>query len=289
VEPYVEQAAIQKIERVPVTGGGAETKFPPLAVRVTTDEFVDTIILQYSGGTEVSAGGITCDGEFGLWREQHGELHTATLVRGTKLLKKDQGVKLAAAEYTGEIASCDWGNRTITIAPEPADVSALVGRHVRITNPQGNSVSYQAEKAELVDGACRLSFALDPRIGEGFVKECDDGVVTSSIYLRLYPYGYYAGKTLANETGEVLYPLSDVSKYNCRIAKGEGQDVSAAKLQAEFGDLDGDGLSRFVIYDYGPGDTVTMENYATVSRRGPHLLHLQQGGGTEEVTVVVKR
>ncbi len=289
VEPYVEQAAIIKIERVPVSGGDDDAQFPALAVRVTTDEFVDTIIVQYSAGAEVSAGGITCDGEFGLWREQNGQLHTATLVRGTKLLKDKEGIKLAAAEYNGEITTCDWQGRTITIAPKPADASALVGRHIRITNPQGNSVSYQVERAEFVDGACRLNFALDPRIGEGFVKGCKDGVVTSSIYLKLYPYGYYAGKTLANETGEVLYRLRDVSKYDCLIAKAEGEDVSAAKLQAEFSDLDSDGLSRFVIYDYGPGDTVTMENYATVSRRGPHLLRLQQGGGAEEVTVVVKR
>ena len=289
LEPYVEQAAVQKIERVSVTGGDEQAKFPPLAMRVTTDEFVDTIILQYSAGAEVSAGGITCDGEFGLWREQNGELHTATLVRGTKLLKNEEGVTLAAAEYTGEITACDWQSRAITIAPQPADVSALVGRHVRITNPLRNSVSYQVEKAEVVDGACRISFALDPRIGEGFVKECQDGVVTSSIYLKLCPYGYYAGKTLTNETGEVRYRLSGVSKYNCRVSANEGEDISAAKLQAEFSDLDADGLNRFIIYDYGPGDTVTMENYATVSRRGPHLLRLQQGGGTEEVTVVVKR
>ena len=36
-------------------------------------------------------------------------------------------------------------------------------------------------------------------IREGFVKSCRDGVVTSETYLKLYPCGYYAGKTLANE------------------------------------------------------------------------------------------
>ena len=39
-------------------------------------------------------------------------------------------------------------------------------------------------------------------IREGFVKSCRDGVVTSETYLKLYPFGYYAGKTLANETNE---------------------------------------------------------------------------------------
>ncbi len=288
VEPYIEQAAIRKTERVAVSGGDEEAQFPPLALRVTTDEFVDTIIIQHKAGTEVSADGISFDGEFGLWREQNGQLHTAALVRGTKLLKNQEGITLTAAEYSGEITACDLDNRTITIEPAPADPSALAGRHIRITNAAGNSVSYQVQKAEAVEGACRLSFALDPRIGEGFVKECRDGVVTSSIYLKLYPYGYYAGKTLANETGEVLYRLRNVSKYDCLVARNEGEDVPAAKLQAEFGDPDGDGLSRFIIYDYGPGDSVTMENYATLSKQGPHTLRLQQGGGTEEITLVVK-
>jgi hypothetical protein len=42
-------------------------------------------------------------------------------------------------------------------------------------------------------------------IREGFVKSCRDGVVTSETYLKLYPFGYYAGKTFANETNDVFY------------------------------------------------------------------------------------
>ena len=89
-------------------------------------------------------------------------------------------------------------------------------------------------------------------IREGFVKSCRDGVVTSETYLKLYPFGYYAGKTLANETNDVFY-----------IAKDQDKD-QAATPEAAFCDRDRDGLCRFLIYDYRPGDHVTVENFAAI-------------------------
>ena len=79
-------------------------------------------------------------------------------------------------------------------------------------------------------------------IREGFVKSCRDGVVTSETYLKLYPFGYYAGKTLANETNEFS------------IAKDQDKD-QAATPEAAFCDRDRDGLCRFLTTTIDPGTT----------------------------------
>jgi len=290
IEPYAGQATIKNVERVPVSGGDPEAQFEPLALRVTTDGFVDTIILQHQAGPLLTADGISFDGEFGLWRERNGELVTAVLVRGTRLLKDGTGVTMDAAEYTAAIVSCDWTERAIVVKPAPADAASLPGRHIRITNPHGNSTSYQVKSAEPVADGCRIAFELDPRVGEGFVKEAQDGVLVSANWMRLHQFGYYAGKTLANETGEVLYRISDVADgYNCLIIAENGADLTAANLGVQFSDLDGDGLKRFVIYDYGPGDAVTMENSAVVRRHGEHTVLMRRSGGTGNATIVLNR
>jgi len=242
LEPYANNATIEKIERLPVSGGDPNAQFPPLAVRITTREVIDTILLQHKAGPVVTAGGITFDGEFGLWRKGRNKLTAAMLVRGTKLLKDNTGVTLSEAEYRGEIVSCDWKSAAVTIRPAPASVAGLSGRHIRITNPDGNSVSYQIVDAEQIKDGCCVRLGLDPRIGEGFVKGCRDGVITSKTYLKLYPFGYYAGKTLTNETGDVFYRLSDVAKHDCFIAKDQDKDLTATALESAFNDRDRDGL-----------------------------------------------
>ena len=72
-------------------------------------------------------------------------------------------------------------------------------------------------------------------------------------------------KTLANEDHSALFRLSDVeSGVRCQIDQATHGQVSADTLSSQFNDRDGDGLSRFTIYDYGPGDRVTIKNIATM-------------------------
>ncbi len=46
----------------------------------------------------------------------------------------------------------------------------------------------------------------------------------------------------------------------------QDKDQTATALEAAFNDRDRDGLCRFLIYDYGPGDHVTVENFATIRK-----------------------
>ena len=101
---------------------------------------------------------------------------------------------------------------------------------------------------------------LDARIGEGFVHEARENCLVSKTHLRLARYGYYAGKTLSNEDGTTLYKLKDVEKgTDCLIDEGVHGKVDPELLSRQFCDRDGDGLTRFLIYDYGPGDEVVVK------------------------------
>jgi hypothetical protein len=241
LEPYQGKRIVQKIEQVAVVGDG-------LAVRVTTDEYVDTIVLREdASSTCKTADGLVCDGEFGFWREKNGELVTA--------LASDTA-------YTGIIESCDYENFEMKIAPAPGDTANLIGKHLHIHNEAGNGASYLIKNARAVKGGCVLTLDLDPRIGEGFVSGFEDGCLISGTHLRMAQFSYYAGKTLANEDQSAMYRLKDVENgKRCMIDEathGKGA------LSEQFSDRDGDGLSRFIIYDYGTGDKITIKSVAVL-------------------------
>ncbi|MFO7947761.1 MAG: hypothetical protein R6V19_13205 [Armatimonadota bacterium] len=265
IEPYNQQRFITNIERVNVTGGDEDAEFAPLALRVTGENFVDTIILQPGAAATLQAGDLTFDGEFALWRERGDEVDTAVLVRGTQIADGEVEFVADTDEYRGTIRECDWANSSITIEPQPPSAKSLEGCHITISNPAGSHASYQIKTAEPVESGCRITFDLDPRIGEGFVGECSDNTVRSETYLRMYPYGYYDGKTISTEDDSVHYRLRACDNgHDCVIDTEAEGEVSAETLMKQFTDYDGDDLKRLVIYDYGPGDAVTIEQFSSI-------------------------
>jgi hypothetical protein len=265
LEPYEKRHLVQKIEPVNLSDHGGDD-FPSLALRVTTDEYIDTIILQNSSGSLCqTADGLVCDGEFGFWRERNGKPISTILVRGTTLRKGDTKLSQRQAAYEGIIASCDFAAFEIRVTPEPRNVEILVGKHLRIHNNAGNNASYLIKKARCVDGEGIITLDLDPRIGEGFIEAFEDNCLVSRTNLRLARFGYYAGKTLANENKTVFFRLHDVAGgFSCYIDAGTHGNIRASELFAEFGGKEGGGLSKFIIYDYGPGDSVIVNNIASL-------------------------
>ncbi|MBM3236591.1 hypothetical protein FJZ31_09865 [Candidatus Poribacteria bacterium] len=277
LEPYEKRRLVQKIEPVNLTDNsgnvlsppslkGAGGISPPLAIRVTTDEYSDTIIFQDNAS---SAGktedGLACDGEFGFWRERNSKPVAAVIAHGTTLQKGDKKLSQTSAAYEGTIESCDFDAFEIKITLEPADVATLVGKHLRIHNNAGNNASYLIQAARPIEGGCILTLDLDPRIGEGFVGNFEDGCLVSKTNLRLARFGYYAGKTLANEKRTAFFRLHDVEGgVYCHIDEATHGEITAQELSTEFGSKDSDGLSRFILYDYGPGDSVTVNNIASL-------------------------
>ena len=265
LEPFEGERCIQKIERLEVSGGPAGP-FKPIGIRVTSKQFVDTIILQPDDAAEcTTADGIACNAEFGFWRERNGKLVEAVLAAGTTLRKGAAGVDLPSAAYRGRVKSCDWPKRTLVIEPRPKDIKALVGKHIRLGNDAGSNASCLIEAAEHVEGGWRVTLPLDPRIGEGFVRRCSDGAVVSATRLRFAGHcRYYAGKTIASEDASAVYRLRDVNRsLACLLDKATHGKIPAETLRAQFADTDGDGRPRFVIYDYGPGDDAVIKHCVT--------------------------
>ena len=266
LEPFEGDRIVKRIEPVVISGGTGP--FAPVGVRVTSREFVDTIILGTAdSGPTGTADGLNLDGEFGFWRERNGKPVRAVLVGGKSLGRNGVSVALSAAAVVGRIKSCDWPGRTLIVEPAVPDPAAMVGRHLCISNRAGNSASYLVEAAEPIDGGTQITLPLDARVGEGFVTGCDEQTVTSSTHLKFHGYwGYYAGKTIANEDNTASYRLADVkSGTKCVIDVATHQTVAAKTLQAQFVDKNGDGRACFAIYDYGPDDEVVIKNSTVVS------------------------
>ncbi|MFP3903331.1 MAG: hypothetical protein ACLFWB_03705 [Armatimonadota bacterium] len=267
VEPYSQERFVKNIHRLPVQGADPDAEFAPLALRVTGEEFVDTIILQPGANAMLNVDGLTFDGEFGFVRQRGEAIDAAVSVRGSWIGAGDVELTADSPEYRGIIRECDRDNWSVIIEPEPPSVEALISSHVSFTNPAGSHASYQIRDAQAVEGGCRLSFNLDPRIGEGFVGECSDNTVTSDTHLRMYRFHYYDGKTIATEDGSVHYRLRDCENgRNCHIDSTYEGAIPADTLREQFVDYDGDGLKRLLIYDYGPGDEVIIESASTLRR-----------------------
>ena len=268
LEPFDGDRHVRKIERVELPTSPTDS-FESLGVRVTSKGFVDTIIFQANGTVDcMTSDGLECNGEFGFWRERDGRLVQAVLAGGTKLLKGSEGITGLPSLYKGYVKGCDWRKRELIIEPRPEDVRALVGQHIQISNESGNHASYLIEAVEPIEGGWRVTLPFVPRIGEGFVAKCENGLIMSATNLRFWNYWrYYAGKTIANEDGSVAYRLSDVTdSVNCVLDEAMHGKITAETLRTEFADRDGDGRPRFLIYDYGPGDRVTIKRCITMPR-----------------------
>ncbi|MHC4677237.1 MAG: hypothetical protein ACYTEK_00920 [Planctomycetota bacterium] len=269
LEPYEGAPSIQRIERIKISSEENAGQFVPLAVRVTTAEFVDTLIFQPNQNTVCKTqDGLVCDGEFGFWRERHdGQRAAAVLAHGQQLHKGEHRLSLPKAQYNGRIERCDWSRHKLVLKPAPPRWKQWPGQHLQIHNDRGSHASYLIRDARMVPDGCEIILGLDPRIGEGFVRECQDGALISHVPLRMASLKYYAGKTLANENGSAVYRLADVEeRTKCIIEKGVHGQVTAARLEQQFRDTDGDGLPRYLIYDYGPGDLVTLKYWTSVAK-----------------------
>jgi len=250
LEPFEGRRLVRTIEPLALRGR-APGPSRPIGVRITSDKYVDTIILQADAPVQLTTDdGIAFAGRFGFWRHADG-----------KLVRR---IVVGEGAYRGRVVRCDWTKRHIWISPRPADVESLVGRHIRFTNAAGSSASYLVRKAAATRDGCRITLSLDPRIGEGFVQQCRDGQIVSDTKLGFSRYWrYYAGKTITNEAGTEVYRLQDVfNSHYCMLDEASHGKVAQATLARQFIDSNGDDRPRFIIYDYGPRDDVTILNRA---------------------------
>ncbi|MGD9496556.1 MAG: hypothetical protein AB7Y46_09620 [Armatimonadota bacterium] len=259
LEAYEGAPVLDAVRPVAVSGGPAAGQ-EAVAIEVVAGDRVDTIIHNPDpAATVTTATGITLQGTFGIWSEEGGQVRRVLLVEGTRLAKGDREYTAPAGNWSGRIVSADYAARRIVVAPAPEDAESLVGRYVRITNEGGNDVTHLITAAQPVAEGVQFTLEDDPRIGAGPVSAVHEDGVETVVTLPFGPL-YYKGKTLGNEDGSALYRTAGVREMRVYIDPQANAGVTQARLAGQFADTNGDGTPRFTIYDYGPGDTVTVSS-----------------------------
>jgi hypothetical protein len=236
----------------------------PVSFQVVSGNRVDTIIHCKNPDLPITtSNGITMRGSFAVWSEEDGQVKRVFLTGGTEIAKGGKRFTSLANAWTGKIVSADFGKKKIVVSSEAPMPEKLVGRYVRITNPQGNDATHEIVEAQVVKAGVKLTLKLDPRIGEGPVKELHNDGLTSVVNLKFGGL-YYKGKTLSNEDNSATYKLNGVQKNRAYINSETHQQMTKENLAKEFTDRDGDNIPRYRIYDWGSGDTVSVPSIVSV-------------------------
>jgi len=131
-----------------------------------------------------------------------------------------------------------------------------------------NEATHLIIGAKRTDDGVELALELDPRTGGGSVSAVHEDGVSSGAKLLSGAYLHYKGKTLSNEANSATYEINGVRNSLAYIDARSHPNVNRSRLATEFVDRDGDGLTRFLIYDYGPGDKVTVPGIVSVDNGG---------------------
>jgi len=265
LEAYEGNPLITEIRRLEVSTED-EGDQPPLAFEVVSGDRVDTIIHSDGLSTPVTtSNGITMRGTFGVLSQTNGKTKGVFLANGTVITKGGETYAAPAPSWTGKIASADCGSHRVVVATKHDDPQQLVGRYARITNVAGhNDVTHLITAARRVGVGTELTFELDPRIGEGRVAEIHEAALSSATRLHFAGRTYYLGKVLANADASARYRLCGVRSGRVYINTECHRGLSQDKLRRSFTPREGRDAASFYIYDYGPGDTVTVPSVISV-------------------------
>ncbi|MFO7948057.1 MAG: hypothetical protein R6V19_14730 [Armatimonadota bacterium] len=256
-QPYLREPFVQSIERLEVTAD-TEGEFEPLAVRVNLKGGqTDTFIYTFDPQARLQVGDIDFQGSFGYWSERDGTPRCAHLVNGTRLTKSGIGIMDAIPSFSTTIASVNLETGAVTLEEPLPATDSLIGHLVYVTagphrtafhieqiSEHGKTVHfklhpimYRSKIEKVAEDGSYLVAELPPRVA-------DSGGET--------PHGYYDGALL---TGEDL-------KARYRVAKTDDRKIYADRPleEADFPDADGDGRRMVKLFDYGPGDRVSIKN-----------------------------
>ena len=208
-------------------------------------------------------------GRFGLYREKQGIPLAMSLVGGTKLSKGRFGITLDSPEYRGKIVGVDRSAETITVAPSPPNLAAMIGAEIFITNSD-RRIAYKVLEATPVADGARLRLNWDSRIGVGRCTGAADHRIRTSTPFTLQRYRYYHGARVTNADGSAEYRILDARSRKAVVLNAKAHpDAKADKLAKEFPND-----SWFEIYDYGIGDEVIWPYSVSVTLNQPGQYHV---------------
>jgi hypothetical protein len=251
IEPHFGTPEIKEVRPIELSGDD-EQGFTARGCEVQLADCTDTVLFSADSTIPRSADSeVQFAGRFGLYREKQGIPVAMSLVGGTKLSKGGFGITLDRPEYRGKIASVDRSTETITIAPSPPNLAAMVGADIFITN-RDRRIAYKVLEATSVSDGAQLRLNWDSRIGVGRCTGVADHRILTSTPFTLQRYRYYHGARVTNTKGSGEYRILDARSRRAIILNANSHpDTTADKLSGEFPKG-----SWFEIYDYGVGDEV---------------------------------
>jgi len=259
-QPYEGEPFIENVERLPVDGA-APGEFQPVAVRVTlAGGQVDTFFYTHQPDRPLHSAGLEFQGSFGYWSELDGRLRALHLVNGGCLRKGHEGIESMSAPFRAKIVEADYPTNRVSLDRKLPEISGLEGRPIHIRGGTHRTAYHIAEGLRSRD-AIRLDHSAiiyrSRMIGIGEDRRCVICEIPPPIEVTQgFSPGYYDGAFL---TGEDL-------KARLRISRVDGDTIHLDDTvgESDLPDADGDGRRMVNIYDFGPGDEVTMYHSAFV-------------------------
>jgi hypothetical protein len=295
--------ALRSVERLPTSGGGE-----PVAMRITTSGFRDTIVSDETGEQPVTVGGWGgFQGQWGLVREDERGVSRLSLIRGTSLRAGKAAIETNPS-WDGKITAVDLENNRLDVNVQLPPGDALKGEWMVIFNDK-HRTCYEIERVEPLPQGSRLQLTeITPMVGKGYVQggpavrpvEEDKRLIHTDTRWRVFGKDYIwsgdfgpalGGYALLNENRTQAFEIADCKLMPSRERQWWKPEPAWIKLsgtepfQAAFADADGDGRTGFWVYDFRAGCSFTIPNSVTLNRLGPGLWSLNHRGGEATVTL----
>jgi hypothetical protein len=181
------------------------------------------------------------------------------------LQRGEQSWQIGETYRAGEVVACDYAANTITVSGVSPD--ALPGRYVRLYTDRRSSL-YRVLAAEAAgEELTRLQLDQTPLLFKVMVSGFGEGRLLNSAPQwswtaqedkegNLIPWRIWHGDAvIISEDGQTSYQVEGMPKGESVLVAGQ---PTAAQLQREFTDPNGDGRITASVYDYGPGSRLEV-------------------------------
>ncbi|MGC9316897.1 MAG: heparinase II/III domain-containing protein [Armatimonadota bacterium] len=265
VEPYLREPVLDRCSQLAGREFGE-----PQALRISHDRGADLLLLAPGEQWEISAGGVQFRGRAALVRFVGGEAVAVTAYEFSRLDGPRLSLRADAPVMEGEIAACDYADRTVTVPGLPAD-ERLVGQHARIFNDLHSTMHLIVGVAQ-APGGTRLRLSRSALAHEGWVAGVGETTIRDGAPSPWALGTFLAGMRLVNEDGSASWIVRDAAggwhsaPTGTRISLVPGPEMNARRLGEDLVDADGDGTAGFRLYEYGPGDRLAIGTWALLRK-----------------------
>ncbi len=261
IEAYAGSSLISASQSLSVTPNESDA-LKAVALSVTTTNGNNDILFSDGRNTTRTIGGgtMTANAQFGYYSSNAGNMRMMTIVGGTNLTKGNYSLKPSVAVNSSTIQSVNYRDRKIyTSSKFP---KTLINRDFHIKNTD-HETSYKIINIVDSGSGSILTFEKPADIGVLKIDGLSGNTITSSdSWILDYTPNRNRGLTGTNESGSKVFKIKKTASNG-----GSSNTISGASVsQADFTDIDGDGISQVLVYDFGIGDTIEVASASTLKR-----------------------